>query len=64
MIVGYHGGEFNSLGNYYLVRQKHAHAWVEAYLEPANIPSNNWRPAATTRELTARSRKSRESGTR
>jgi hypothetical protein len=40
MVVGYHGGEFNSLGNYYLVRQKHAHAWVEAYLEPGKYPVN------------------------
>lgn len=38
MVVGYHGGEFNSLGNYYLVRQKHAHAWVEAYMEPGEYP--------------------------
>jgi transglutaminase-like putative cysteine protease len=38
MVVGYHGGEFNSVGSYYLVRQKHAHAWVEAYLEPGEYP--------------------------
>lgn len=29
VIVGYHGGEFNSLGNFWTVRQKDAHAWVE-----------------------------------
>jgi transglutaminase-like putative cysteine protease len=38
MVVGYHGGEYNSLGSYYLVRQKHAHAWVEAYLQPGQYP--------------------------
>ena len=38
MVVGYRGGEYNYVGNYFLVRQKHAHAWVEAYLEPTDIP--------------------------
>lgn len=40
MVVGYKGGAFNSLGNYYLVRQKDAHAWVEAYLGPSEYPSD------------------------
>jgi transglutaminase-like putative cysteine protease len=39
LILGYKGGEYNMLGNYYQVRQKHAHAWVEAYLEPEDVPS-------------------------
>jgi transglutaminase-like putative cysteine protease len=34
LAVGYKGGEYNSVGGYYQVRQKDAHAWVEAYLEP------------------------------
>lgn len=38
MVVGYRGGEFNSLGEYYLVRQKHAHTWVEALLPPGEVP--------------------------
>lgn len=29
VIVGYHGGEFNPLGNFWTVRQKDSHAWVE-----------------------------------
>ena len=33
VIGGYLGGEFNSAGNYYLVRQSAAHTWVEAYLD-------------------------------
>lgn len=37
LIVGYHGGEYNELGNYYLVRQRDAHAWVEALLDPDQI---------------------------
>ncbi len=38
MVIGYHGGELNYVGNYYLVRQRDAHAWVEAYLAPYEIP--------------------------
>ena len=32
IVVGYHGGEFNRLGNYVLVRQLDAHAWAEVWL--------------------------------
>jgi protein-glutamine gamma-glutamyltransferase len=32
MVVGYLGGDFNPTGNYYLVSQRSAHAWVEAYV--------------------------------
>lgn len=30
IIIGYRGAEWNELGSFYLVRQYHAHAWVEA----------------------------------
>ncbi len=30
VVSGYLGGEYNSYGNYYIVRQKDAHTWVEA----------------------------------
>jgi protein-glutamine gamma-glutamyltransferase len=33
MVGGYVGGEYNSSGHYYLVRQHSAHVWVEAYLD-------------------------------
>jgi hypothetical protein len=33
VIAGYLGGDYNSTGNYYLVRQSTAHTWVEAYLD-------------------------------
>lgn len=33
VVVGYLGGEENPLGNYLLVRQSEAHAWVEVWLE-------------------------------
>ena len=32
MVVGYLGGDFNPNGEYYLVSQRSAHAWVEAYV--------------------------------
>ena len=34
LVVGYHGGDFNTLSNSFSVRALHAHAWVEAYLRP------------------------------
>ena len=33
LVSGFHGGEWNDLGEWYLVRQSDAHAWVEAYIE-------------------------------
>lgn len=32
VVVGYLGGEYNTLGNYYIVRQADAHAWAEVWL--------------------------------
>lgn len=32
LVIGYKGGDFNAMGNYYEVKEKHAHVWVEAYL--------------------------------
>jgi len=39
MVVGYKVGEWNSLGEFYVVRQRNAHTWVEAYIRPAQLPS-------------------------
>ncbi len=33
VVTGYLGGEYNSVGNYYIVRQSDAHAWAEVWLE-------------------------------
>jgi transglutaminase-like putative cysteine protease len=41
MAVGFKGGEFNQVGSFYQVRQMHAHAWVEAYVEPTEIPEGD-----------------------
>ncbi len=31
VVVGYRPSEFNNVGRFFLVRQKHAHTWVEAF---------------------------------
>jgi transglutaminase-like putative cysteine protease len=33
VIIGYHGGEFNNLGKYVIVRQSDAHAWCEVWIK-------------------------------
>jgi len=33
IVTGYHGGEYNELGEYLLIRQSDAHAWSEVWLE-------------------------------
>ncbi len=47
IVVGYRGGEYSKLGGYYIVSQKNAHAWTEAYIEqkwlridPSNFSAN------------------------
>ena len=37
MVGGYRGGYYNEVGKYYLVPQKNAHVWVEAF-----IPERGW----------------------
>jgi transglutaminase-like putative cysteine protease len=38
IVMGFKGGEWNSLGSYYQVRNSFAHTWVEVYLKPDEIP--------------------------
>ncbi len=33
VVTGYQGGEYNAIGNYYIVRQSDAHAWAEVWLK-------------------------------
>lgn len=33
LVTGYHGGEFNPMGGYLIVRQSDAHAWSEVWLD-------------------------------
>lgn len=36
-VTGYAGAEYNAIGRYWIVRQRDAHAWVEAY-----VPEHGW----------------------
>ncbi|TWT30076.1 transglutaminase TgpA family protein [Blastopirellula retiformator] len=40
IVVGYKGGEYNSVGGYFAVKQMHAHAWVEAYIKHEDLPES------------------------
>ena len=33
VVIGYHGGEYNALGKYVIVRQSDAHAWCEVWIK-------------------------------
>jgi transglutaminase-like putative cysteine protease len=46
VVVGFKGGDYNQVGGFYQVRQLHAHAWVEAYLKPDEIPPDMRPPAS------------------
>jgi len=37
VVTGYQGGEYNPVGNYWLIRQSDAHAWAEVWL-----PETGW----------------------
>jgi len=37
MVNGFTSGEWNDVGEYFIIRQKHAHSWVEAFL-----PGRGW----------------------
>jgi len=34
VVIGYHGGEYNEIGEHYKFRNSDAHAWVEMFLQP------------------------------
>ncbi len=38
MVIGYKCDEWNAMGGFYQVRQLHAHAWVQAFLNYSEIP--------------------------
>ncbi len=50
LIAGYHGGDFDGTTNSYAVLQRHAHAWVEAYIRPQDCP-REWTRTGEERRL-------------
>jgi len=47
VVNGYFGGEWNEVGGFYLIRQQHAHSWVEAWVEGDwrrfdSTPASRW----------------------
>ena len=47
VVNGYYGGEWNDVGGFLLIRQQHAHAWVEAWVRGRwrrydPTPSSRW----------------------
>ena len=40
LAIGYKGGHWNSAGRFYTVQELHAHAWVEAYVGPDQLPAS------------------------
>lgn len=40
LVVGYRTEEYNPVGKYYIARQLHAHAWVEALIDRDQMPSD------------------------
>lgn len=45
LVVGFHGGEFDSVTQTYTVRGTHAHAWVEVYMRAEDCQQANLNPA-------------------
>jgi hypothetical protein len=39
VVLGFRTDEWNDVGKFYQVRQLHAHAWVEAYVPPGELPA-------------------------
>jgi transglutaminase-like putative cysteine protease len=37
IVLGYHGGELNPVGGYFIVRQADAHAWTEVWLDGVGL---------------------------
>lgn len=47
VVNGYFGGEWNEVGGFYLIRQQHAHSWVEAWVDGSwqrydSTPASRW----------------------
>ncbi|MBT7257203.1 MAG: DUF3488 domain-containing protein, partial [Planctomycetaceae bacterium] len=38
IVIGYHGGEYNKIGEHFKFRNSDAHAWVEMFVPPETVP--------------------------
>ena len=38
IVIGYHGGEYNKIGEHFKFRNSDAHAWVEMFIPPETLP--------------------------
>ena len=52
IINGYYGGEWNETGGFLILRQEHAHSWVEAWVDGQwqridPTPTSRWQPSGT-----------------
>ncbi len=41
IVIGYHGGEYNKIGDHFKFRNSDAHAWVEMFIPPETLPDLN-----------------------
>jgi len=39
IVIGYHGGEYNKIGEHFKFRNSDAHAWVEMFIPPETLPA-------------------------
>jgi hypothetical protein len=51
MVTGFHGGDFNTLGGFYIVRALHAHAWTEVCLPNVGWTRYDPSPASNDRAV-------------
>ena len=51
VVTGYRGGEYNTVGGFYEVRENHAHAWVEVFLPETGWTLYDPTPPATETEV-------------
>ncbi len=51
VVTGYRGGEYNTVGGFYEVREHHAHAWVEVFLPETGWTLYDPTPPATETEV-------------
>ncbi len=54
VVSGYLGTDYNPVGHFYIVRQKHAHSWVEVYIPGMDWVTCDSTPAAQSEQIAKR----------